>query len=199
MNGIILAGGQSLRFGEDKAFVKVRDSILIESLISLMTSLFDNLIIVTNYPDKYSGYQVQLIRDKIKGVGPLGGIYAGLLASDAEFNFITACDMPFINAELVKYMKKTARSDVLVPSHAGKLEPLCAVYSKNCIPLIERQLRAGDYKIQNFFPEAEVEMVDEETIKKYDPAKATFLNLNTKKDLARVDACLKKHRSYASS
>ncbi len=200
VNGIILAGGQSLRFGEDKAFVKVGDSILIESLICFFEQLFDDVIVVTNYPEKYSKYPVKVVVDQIKGVGPLGGIHAGLSASNSEHNFVMACDMPFPRPKLVKYLGARVKGqEVIIPKREEKLEPLFAVYSKKCIKAIEKQIQTGNYKIQEIFNNLDVEFVDSEIVKKYDPGFLSFLNLNSKKDMEKIDKCLKRQKLNVSA
>ncbi|OGC04295.1 hypothetical protein A2276_06820 [candidate division WOR-1 bacterium RIFOXYA12_FULL_43_27] len=204
MNGIILAGGKSLRFGEDKAFVKIGEGedlyprFLIEIIIGLLARLFDKVIIVTNYPEKYKNYPVEIVVDRIRGVGPLGGIHAGLLASDTEHNFIMACDMPFPQAELVRFLGSRAKNqDLIIPKRGEGFEPLFSVYSKNCIAAIERQIKTGNYKIQEMFSGLDVEFVEEEDLRRFDPALISFLNLNTKKDLERIYECLKKQKLSA--
>src|SRR3989339_265582 len=194
MNGIILAGGKSLRFGEDKAFVKVGDFILIESLIGLLTPLFDNLIIVTNYPEKYVQYPVKVVVDQIKDLAPLAGIQAGLLASDADYNFVMACDMPLVKPSLIRYLMSKARADIVVPRRGKNIEPLCAVYSKNCLTAIEALIKTGNYKIHAMFDKLNVDYVEDETIKQFDPGFLSFLNLNFKKDLEKINLCLSKQK-----
>ncbi len=191
-NAIVLAGGRSSRFGTDKAFVKVGDSTIIESLLFLLCPIFDNLIIVTNHPAKHQAFPAKVVEDKIKGLGPLGGIYSGLLASDSEQNFVVACDMPLLNPRLIHYIMSQARAEVVVPRIKDKLEPLHAVYSKSCIPAIEKQIASGDYKIQNFFAQIDVQYVEEPEIRQFDPNLTSFLNINLQKDLKKIEACLKR-------
>lgn len=205
MNGIILAGGKSLRFGEDKAFVNIagEDSnprLLIENIIGLLAGLFNNIIVATNYPEKYNKYPVKVVVDQIKGVGPLGGIHAGLVASDSEYNFVMACDMPFPNQKLIKHLASTAKGQaIVIPRREGMPEPMFAVYSKRCIPAIEEQINTGNYKIQDFFSRIDdVEYIDEERIGDFDPGFLSFLNLNSKKDLEKINKCLKKQKLSAS-
>lgn len=191
MNGIILAGGKSLRFGEDKVFTKVRGSILIESLISLLTPLFDNLIVVTNHPERLAGYPVRVTSDKTRGIGPIAGIQAGLMASDSETNFVLACDMPLISAGLIKYMQTIKGYEAVVPSIEEKVEPLHAIYSKTCLPIIEQQIKAGRYKIQEMFFKLSVCYINEEVIRNFDPNLISFLNINSKKDLEKLDPIMR--------
>ena len=187
MNGIILAGGKSLRFGEDKAFVKVGDFILIESLIGLLTPLFDNLIIVTNYPEKYVQYPVKVVVDQIKDLGPLGGIQAGLLASDADYNFVMACDMPLVNPELIRFLcGLPGDHEVVLPWLPEGPEPLYAVYSKKALPVIEEHLAQTRCKISTLYEKLRIRKVMAEEILRILPDLTTFQNINLQHDLARL-------------
>jgi len=186
MNAIVLAGGQSSRFGSDKAFAKIGDLTIVESLFFPLSLLFKKIIVVTNFPEKYQAFPVQIVTDKIKGQGPLGGIYTGLLASDSERNFVVACDMPLINPRLIQYLSSIQEGAVVVPKINDKLEPLFAIYAKSCLPAIERQLTAGKNKIQDFFAEVNVRYVAEIELKKFDPTLTSFLNINLQKDLRKI-------------
>jgi molybdopterin-guanine dinucleotide biosynthesis protein A len=196
VDGIILAGGRSLRFGEDKAFVKLGKVTLIEYLIGLLSPVFDQLIVVANDSARLKNYPVTVIEDVFKGIGPLGGIYSGLLESKSDFSFVFACDMPLIRPSLIKYMQSVS-ADVVIPRVRDKVEPLHAIYSKKCLPAIEEQIKTGDYKIQNFLSGLDVRYLEEEEIRRFDPELVCFLNLNTKNDLGKVVSCLKKRKSNA--
>jgi len=189
---IILAGGKSSRFGYDKAFAKIGDLTIVESLFFPLSLIFKKIIVVTNFPEKYRAFPVQIVTDKIRERGPLGGIYTGLLASESERNFVVACDMPLINPRLVSYLAAIKEGQVVVPRIADKLEPLFAIYAKSCLPAIEKQLTAGKNKIQDFFAEVAVRYVAQEEITKFDPTLTSFLNINLQKDLKKISACLSK-------
>ena len=191
VNAIVLAGGKSRRFGTDKAFAKVGGALMIESLLSVLNLVFKRIIVVTNYPLKYQGFPVEIVEDNVKGIGPLAGIQAGLQASDSERNFVVACDMPLIKASLIHYISNLAEGQVVVPRIGERLEPLHGVYSKSCLPAIERQIKAGHYKIQDFYNQVDVCYVEEVEIKRFDPELMSFLNINLQKDLARIETCLK--------
>jgi len=190
-NAIVLAGGRSSRFGTDKAFVKVGGSTIVESLLFILRPLFPKVIVVTNHPEKYQAFPVQIVEDRIKGLGPLVGIYSGLLASDSERNFVVACDMPLLNPRLIRYLASIPKGDVVVPMIKDKLEPLHAIYSKSCLSAIANQIASGDYKIQNFFDKVAACYVGENEIRKYDPSLTSFLNINLQKDLKKIDQLIR--------
>ena len=169
VTAVILAGGKSSRFGSDKAFIKIKGAPLIRKQIKILKKIFKKIIIVTNAPHKYRANSslrgsdsdrsnpknviaspsarndtwirnVKIVQDIIKNCGPLAGIYSGLMASDSFYNFVVACDMPFIKASLIRYILRNKNSyDIIIPKIDKKTHPLFGVYSKNCIPVIERR------------------------------------------------------------
>ena len=106
MNAIILAGGKNSRIAVKKAFIKINSNTIIENTIQLFKSEFNRVIIVANKIEDYLHFGVEVISDTYKNIGPLGGIHAGLNASDTYYNFFVACDMPFINKKIIHMLKE---------------------------------------------------------------------------------------------
>jgi molybdenum cofactor guanylyltransferase len=184
MTGIILAGGESRRMGTDKALLDINGRPMIEHVLAVFAGLFKKTIIVTNTPDRYGMYGVELTNDVLDIRGPLTGIYSGLLKSSDDYNFIAACDMPFLNPRLIAYMGELAAGhDAVVPMFGGGfLEPLHAIYRKAILPVIEMQIRKQDRRIRGMFDHIQVRYVTEEEIIRFDPRKQSFRNLNTPKE-----------------
>lgn len=183
ITGIILAGGKSSRMGEDKAFTLFSGRPLIEVLIDKLSRIFNNLMIITNKPDLYKKYGIEIHTDLLKDHGSLGGIYTGLFYSKTNYNFICACDMPFLNENLIKFMlKKTESYDVLIPQYNARLEPLSAIYSKNCIAPIKEQLSKNNLKVTDFFSSCKVKTITENEIVAFDAIGKCFVNINTRED-----------------
>jgi len=184
---IVLAGGESARIGTDKAFLKIGGKTLIEQILEKLLRIGDDVIVVTNSPERYNHLGVRLVSDISPGKGALGGIYSGLKASKNEYSFVVACDMPFLNVNLIRYMTLLASGhDVVIPRVNGLLEPLHAIYSKRCIPSIERLLEKDDLKIVRFFSDVRVRYVEEEEINVLDPKHLSFFNINTLEDLEKA-------------
>ncbi|AKX95016.1 putative molybdenum cofactor guanylyltransferase [Moorella thermoacetica] len=185
--GIILAGGKSSRMGTNKALLPVGAKTMIETIISVLRPLFPEIIVVTNEPELYQHLEVRLVKDIIPAKGPLSGIHAGLSVSPYKYNFVVACDMPFIEPKLISYMVEHADGyDVVVPRAGEYLEPLHAVYSKNCIPFIEDCLKKNVTKIIAFYPEIRLYCLDVEVLRRFGDVTRMFFNLNTPADLAQV-------------
>ena len=188
---IILAGGKSRRMGQkDKAFLKIRKEFLIKRQLRSLKKHFKKIIIVANSPDKYKGLKgTTLIPDIVPGQGPLGGIFSGLLASQDNYNFVVACDMPFINSRLIKYMRRnSAGFDVVVPKINNRYEPLFSIYSKSCLKYIKPLLDKKIFKISKFFTKVRVREISKEEISRFGNPKNIFMNLNTPDDLLRLNA-----------
>ncbi|MBI2459934.1 MAG: molybdenum cofactor guanylyltransferase, partial [Candidatus Rokubacteria bacterium] len=110
-----------------------------------------------------------------------------------------ACDMPFLNAGLVRHMAERAgEGDVLLPEAAGELQTLHAVYAKRCLDPMERLLRAGRLKITGFFPEVRVVTLTDAEIARFEEPALAFMNLNTPEDLARARALWAERRRASS-
>jgi molybdopterin-guanine dinucleotide biosynthesis protein A len=193
VSGIVLAGGQSSRLGTDKSFINVNGQSLIEHIVAKLTRLSDDVIIVTNSPDEYDHLEARLVGDIYPGKGALGGIYSGLRAAANAYSLVVACDMPFLDPNLLRYMIILAREhDVVIPRIGGLPEPLHAIYSKNCLEPIDRLLARGDLKIIDFFSEVRVRYVEEGEVDIFDPQHLSFFNVNTPHDLEEMKKLARK-------
>ena len=189
---VILAGGESRRLGQDKAFIEVGGIRLLDYVYGKCQKLFSEIIIATNQPHQFKEYQATIVVDEVRGAGSLGGLYTGLLRATNYHTFCVACDMPFLKLELMAYLiEQRCDNDVVIPRTREGLEPLHALYSKQCIEPIKRLVEKGDFKILNFLSEVQVRYCDEKEIKRIDPSLVSFINVNTKKDLVKIQKMLK--------
>ena len=191
VSGVILAGGRSSRYGVNKAFVKVGGVSLIERVAGVLRSVFEETVIVTNNPEDYAFLNMPMYRDIIPGLGPLGGIFTGLQMITGEAGFFVACDMPFLNPDLIRYLSGikngTIRFDVVIPRIAWKLEALHALYGKRCVPFAEKLLHSGNYQIIQLFPNVSVRHVEAEEIMGFDPELKSFFNINRPQELLNIE------------
>jgi len=129
----------------------------------------------------------KVVADIIKGGGPLSGIHAALHHMSYQRCLVAACDMPFINAAMAQYLVKQAEGyDVAVPRHGVHLQPLFAVYDRDCLPAVERSLTALKYKITDFYTLVRVNYVHEENLRALADIDFTFFNVNTPVDLEKA-------------
>jgi molybdopterin-guanine dinucleotide biosynthesis protein A len=166
--------------GTDKAFLRLSGRPIIEHILDVLRGVFERVIIVTNSPSLYTAYDAVVVMDALEAPGPLTGIYTGLLASKDDYNFIVACDMPFLNPALLSYMTGLAEGyDAVVPKIGGFCEPLHAVYSRDMLPMIESSIRQNSQRLHGMFEGIRVRYVTGEEIDRFDPQRRSFKNLNT--------------------
>jgi len=188
VTGFILLGGKSSRYGSNKAFVEIEGVRLVDRVARVMKSIFHRVLLVTNTPDEYEYLKIPMIEDLIKGLGPMGGIYTGLMTLSDEAGFFVACDMPFLSESLIRHMVDVRDDfDIVVPRMDWMLEPLHALYSKKCLPVIHEAIGQDQHQILKCFAELRVRYVDEEELRLWDPELRSFFNINKPQDLPRQD------------
>lgn len=134
ISAVILSGGLNTRMGgRDKAMLRVEGKPILERSISVLGEIFEELVIVTNDTRAYNYDGVKVVKDEIKNIGPLGGIYTGLYHVNGNAGFFVGCDMPFLhNGMIVRQIDYFNRKpcDALVPRIGSLIEPLHAIYRK---------------------------------------------------------------------
>lgn len=189
----IIAGGQSRRMGRDKAFVELGGKSLIERVIERSANLGQSeTILITNKPAQYAHLGLPMHRDILPDKGSLGGIYTALARANSPDVLALACDMPFVNSDLLGYMVDQIRHDVdiVVPRVEGYPQGLHAIYKKTCIAPIAVQLAANRLKIIRFYDQMRVRYLDETEYAPFDPQGRSFANLNTPEELAEAEVLL---------
>ena len=188
---IILAGGKSIRFGQDKVLERIGNKSLIEQVISHVEPISKDIIIVTakerTFAQLANRPKITIVNDIFPGQGSLGGIYTGLVKSETLYNLVVAADMPFLNDSLLRYMIKVANGyDFALPHVNNWYEPLHAVYSRNCIEPIKSMLEQGKKVIVELFNYVRVKFIEAEEIDQFDPKHLSFFNINTREDMERA-------------
>jgi len=185
---IILAGGRGSRLGRDKVRVTVGKKNLFQWVLYRTSFLKGEVIIVTSEKQPlswlagYSNYKV--LSDIYPGRGPLGGIFTGLTVSRSLYTLVIACDMPFLNQNLLRYMVEIAGDfDVIIPRLNNMVEPLHAVYAKSCLAPIEQMIKQDNLSVNNLLGSVKVRYVDTDEIDRFDPRHLSFFNINTEADL----------------
>jgi molybdopterin-guanine dinucleotide biosynthesis protein A len=190
MTSIILAGGKSSRLGRSKALQAIGGKSLIQWVIDHLAILSTEIIIATAHGETIpcsSAVRIKTVADIYPGKGPLVGIYSGLIASSSSRAIVASCDTPFLSAGLLEYMTQICSTfDVVVPRIKNKLEPLCAVYSKNCLGSIQGLLEQDELRIRKLFSMVKVKYVEEDEINRFDPEHLSFFNINNQDDLDRA-------------
>lgn len=187
VTGVLLAGGESRRMGTDKALLEIRGERLLDRTVRLFQDLFPQVILVTNQPLAYLDQPVEIVTDVLPGRGPLGGLYTGLFFASHPYIFCVACDMPYLNAAFIRHLLTLRDAyDVVVPRTPDGLQPLHALYSRRCLPRIEKQLAAEKLKISGFYKGLKVLTVPPEVSLSFDPVLGMFYNINRPEDLTAI-------------
>ncbi|MFC1949124.1 molybdenum cofactor guanylyltransferase [Chloroflexota bacterium] len=187
---IILAGGKNLRLGRNKALEIFNGHSLIEHIIERLSPLSSQTLVVTSQEqtDFPAASKAEVLVDLYPGKGPLGGIYTGLQASLTSHSLVVACDMPFLNTDLLKYMIGLSGGfDAVVPKlEEGMVEPLHAIYSHSCIEEMKKRLESNHLGVHTFLNTVRVRYIEREEIQRLDPEFRSFFNINYQKDLERA-------------
>ncbi|GAJ09814.1 unnamed protein product, partial [marine sediment metagenome] len=134
--------------------------------------------------------RAEILVDLYSGKGPLAGIYTGLLAAQFSHSVVVACDMLFLNTKLLRYMIELSPDfDVVVPRLGEEMvEPLHAIYSKDCLGNIKTQLERNQLRVNSFFNTVRVRYVERAECQRLDPQLLSFFNINYQSDLDRAIA-----------
>jgi len=195
-SGIILAGGRSRRLGRAKALEPFQGEPMIRRVISRLSQVTGDLVFVVNDQEQASALPItpdnvslpyKTAVDLYPDGGSLGGIFTGLSAADSQWAFVVACDMPFLNVDLMNQMLSLRdNNDAVVPRTDGYPEPTHALYNKTCLPRMEKRLQNNDLKIARFFDEVTMCFIEEAELRDIDKDLVSFFNVNTQDDLDRA-------------
>ena len=186
VTAVLLAGGKGRRMGEDKRFLHVGEHTLLGRSLAILRSLFSNVLVVIAQDSPPLQTEVPVVRDLVPDCGSLGGLYTGLQHALSEHVFAVACDMPFLDPKVVEYViGLKEESDVVMARLENGLQPMHALYSKRCLPVVEEMVRARHLKIQEIVshPSLKVRLITTVELTRIDPEGRSFLNVNTPSDL----------------
>jgi len=190
---VILAGGKSTRMGRDKASIVLGRRTLLEHVQENLADAFAGLIVSAADPSFEAPAGVPVVFDAFPDAGPLAGIYAALSWTKTTWSFCVACDMPFLRSDVPVTLRWHADgvddAQVVLPKLSRGLEPLAALYRRDCAPAFEKTILAGERRIISAFADLRVSTVPEEAFPD-DP----FFNINTEDDLERANARLRAER-----
>ncbi len=193
VTGVLLAGGKSRRMGEDKRHLRVGEQTLLERGLAVLRSTFQDVLVVIAQDSPSLDVEAQAVRDLVPDCGSLGGLYTGLMQAATPYIFVVACDMPFLDpAVLVQFTSRRANADIVMAKLASRIHPMHALYSKRCLPVVERMIQARQLKIQEMVADRSlhVRYVTEDDLRIIDPSGRSFQNVNTPADLELARALL---------
>jgi molybdenum cofactor guanylyltransferase len=188
--GVILAGGQNTRFsGKNKAFIPINGQRIIDHVYTLFKEMFEEVILVTNDPNRYVEFDCMIVTDLFQTRSSLTGLHAGLFYTSTPNAFFSACDTPFLKREVVEMILDAfdSEADVVIPETSAGLEPLCAAYSKRCLEPIAHRLVQQKLKIQGFFNKMRIKKIPEKVLRTKDPDLVSFFNINRPEDIEKAE------------
>ena len=186
VTGVLLAGGNSRRMGEDKRYLVVGEQTLLERGLAVLRSIFQEVLVVIAQDSPSLDVDARVVRDLVPDCGSLGGLYTGLTQATTPYIFVVACDMPFLDpAVITQFTSRRASADIVIAKLAARLHPMHALYGKRCLPVVEQMIRARQLKIQEMLSHASlhVRYVTEADLLTVDPSGRSFYNVNTPADL----------------
>lgn len=189
VTGVILAGGASRRMGTNKALLKMGDTPLIEGVYRTLAALFHEVIIVTNTPEEYAFIPCRKVADIYPGFGAIAGLHAGLAASRTERVFVAACDMPFLNPDLIRQLcNSSAEVDAVVPLNGeGLREPLHAVYARSAAETARQVIEQDEKSILIVLDRIRTRLVTPEALRSISAAEESFRNVNTPEEYGGLE------------
>ena len=183
ISAAILAGGSSRRMGRNKALLSFRGRPLVTRVYEILRPLFEDIFLVTNDPGPFDFVPCPKIPDRVPGKGPISGVDAALRHSRNPYVLVVGCDTPFLSHSLLKLLAgKTQDADLVIPCGPHGPEPLCAVYGKGCLPLIEESLLRGDFSLMALVGRLRTRDIPAEEVAAVDPGFLSFMNINTPGD-----------------
>lgn len=188
--GVILAGGRNRRFGgRNKAFIEIGGRLTLDRIYSVLRSLFGEIILVTNDPLRYITLDLKIVTDLFPYRSSIAGIHAGLFYATNPYVFITACDTPFLESELIRALVNSIETgvDAVIPKTSNGVEPLCSVYATDCIKPVAQQLQQQQFQIQKFYNRIRIKYIPETVLRVHDPELRSFCNINTPEDLVAAE------------
>lgn len=188
MMAVILAGGDSSRLGLDKLLLPVCGRPMIHRVLEPLRAVFDQVLVVGRPRPYLRDLDLAgVVEDSIPGVGPIGGLYTGLQHIPDEHAFFVACDMPFLDPRIMHRQVACAlesRLDAVVPRYGPLLEPLHAVYSRRCLPVVSDLIHQGVYRIRRLYDLVNVRYLDIESEALF---RRAFCNVNTPEALREIE------------
>lgn len=202
--GVVLAGGQSRRFGADKALALLENRPLLLHVLQALTPVVDELILVVDHPTRYAqllesaGSTVTLAVDRYPQRGPLGGLYTAAEQASTPWLLVTSCDTPLLEETVLRSIQQRAlraqgdggtvprNARAVVCRVAGRLHPFPGAYPIHSKGILLQALQKNALKMVDFLSEIQVDCLDEDDISAIGGTDCSFLNVNTPIELAEA-------------
>jgi len=186
VTGVLLAGGKSQRMGKDKRTLVLEGKTLVDRSLAVLLEIFPEVIVVLGQHDFPIHHDhVRIVKDLIPDRAAAGGLYTGLHFSTHSRVFVVACDMPFLNGEVIRYVTSiSAGYDITLVELGHGLQTMHAVYSKRCLAPLEHMVKREHLRLQDLLlePTLTIHKIAEGDVLPYDKHLLSFMNLNSPAD-----------------
>ncbi len=181
----ILAGGRSSRMGMDKALIEYRGNTFLGRLVKEFSGWKEITVSLADRGGITPPEGCRTVCDVHRDIGPMEGIRQVLKASSSEYVFVCAVDMPFLTADLAEYMTRFISSDYdcYVIRDSKHFQPLCAIYSKAALPLIDELISKGRYRLMDLLEGLRTKYI---SLEHTDFSEKQVSNVNTRQELSEM-------------
>jgi molybdopterin-guanine dinucleotide biosynthesis protein A len=203
-SAIILAGGFSSRFGQDKSLLQLGSKPLVLHVLDRISGIADQEIVVVSTEEgrsrlqKVVEHKASVLVDEVKIQTPLAGAYTGFNHARNEYSLLLSCDTPFINAEIAQFLIETCVNKAAsIPRWPqGHIEPLQAVYhTKSALIAAKAALDEARLDMNSMIERMrEVRYISTLVLEQLDPKLCTFFNINTQADLKNAESLLRRNQ-----
>ena len=191
---VILCGGQSRRMGTCKARLTVEGEPVLHRLAGAL-SFFEERLLSANDASLGAGLSWTVVEDRFPGLGPGAGLHAALLASKKEALLCVPCDLPAFSEQAARCLLAQFPGDcaaMVCRDGTGQLHPLCGIYTKQMLPVLERRLSAGHCRMTELLEDAPTTVLDTAGLL----PDGVFFNMNTPADHCRAEEMIRIENEY---
>jgi molybdopterin-guanine dinucleotide biosynthesis protein A len=199
-SAVVLAGGFSKRFGQDKGLLKLGDKPLILYILDKVSTVVDEALVVVSSKSQEKAYtcllkrKAKIVIDKYKTQNPLVGALTGFEKAQGKHSLLLPCDTPFISSQIASFLLELCvNKDAVIPRWPnGHIEPLqAAYYTKSALNIANKALENKKQNMHSMIASLKkVRYVSTLVLKQIDPKLTTFFNINTPKDLRKAEYML---------
>jgi FdhD protein len=187
----VMAGGRSMRMGVDKTLLSVDGETLLARVVDAVSAVCAHTVVVTNRAEQIAEAglpaNTEVLLDEVPFQGPLGGLVTALKDAPDDWVLAVAADIPWLEPDVIRALWDARDgAQVVVPVTEKGIEPLLALYHRDCLPSARRVLESGRRRLVAMFPDLTVVELPLESLRAADPGLRSLVNVNTPEDLAEV-------------
>ncbi len=146
LNGLVLAGGQSLRMGQDKSLLDYHGNPQRERVYNMLETYCCKVFVSCNNAQNVPAY-LNPLPDAFLGLGPMGGILTAMQSAPANAWLAIACDLPYLNTAtlqcLMEHRNPAKFATAFYNDALGFPEPMIAIWEPRAYPMLLQLLAQG--------------------------------------------------------